>query len=81
MSYRWESLRAFHLLHREVIAVPSRAKRIRFHTKLPICGSRFITDAETKTMGLPGSEFVLKDVLSEYERNYHAVLIDVRTFH
>jgi chromosome partitioning protein len=42
-----------------------------------ICGNRFTTDAETKTMGLPGSEFLFQHVLSEYERNYDAVLIDV----
>ena len=42
-----------------------------------ICGNRFTTDAETKTVGLPGSEFLFQHVLSEYERNYDAVLIDV----
>ncbi len=42
-----------------------------------ICGNRFTTDAETKTMGLPGSEFLFQHVLSEYERHYDVVLIDV----
>ena len=42
-----------------------------------VCGSRFTTDAETKTMGVPGSEFLFQHVLSEYERSYDVVLIDV----
>ncbi|RZU41741.1 cellulose biosynthesis protein BcsQ [Edaphobacter modestus] len=42
-----------------------------------ICGNRFTTDAETKTMGLPGSEFLFRHLLSDYERNHDAVLIDV----
>lgn len=29
-----------------------------------VCGSRFTTDAETKTMGVPGSEFLFRHVLS-----------------
>ena len=42
-----------------------------------VCGNRFTTDAETKTMGMPGSEFLFQHVLSEYERGYDVVLIDV----
>ena len=42
-----------------------------------ICGNRLTTEAETKTMGLPGSEFLFQHVLSEYERNYDVVLLDV----
>jgi chromosome partitioning protein len=42
-----------------------------------ICGNRYTTDAETKTMGLPGSEFLFRHLLADYERDYDAVLIDV----
>jgi chromosome partitioning protein len=42
-----------------------------------ICGNRFTTDAETKTMGLPGSEFLFRHLLVDYEKNYDVVLIDV----
>jgi chromosome partitioning protein len=42
-----------------------------------ICGNRFTTDAETKTMGLPGCEFLFQHLLADYERDYDAVLIDV----
>jgi chromosome partitioning protein len=42
-----------------------------------ICGNRFTTDAETKTMGMPGSEFLFRHLLLDYERSYDAVLIDV----
>jgi chromosome partitioning protein len=42
-----------------------------------ICGNRFTTDAETKTMGLPGSEFLFRHVLADYEKDYDVVLIDV----
>jgi chromosome partitioning protein len=42
-----------------------------------VCGNRFTTDAETKTMGLPRSEFLFCHMLFDCERNYDAVLIDV----
>ncbi len=42
-----------------------------------ICGNRLTTDAETKTIGLPGSEFLFRHLLVDHEKNYDVVLIDV----
>jgi chromosome partitioning protein len=42
-----------------------------------ICGNRYTTEAEAITMNLPFREFVFKHMLSEHEKNYDAVLIDV----
>lgn len=42
-----------------------------------ICGNRFTTEAETKAMGLPASEFLFRHLLVDHEKNYDVVLIDV----
>lgn len=46
-----------------------------------ICGNRFTTDAETKTMGLPGSEFLFQHVLSEYQTQLRCGADRCRAFH
>jgi chromosome partitioning protein len=42
-----------------------------------ICGNRKTTEAETIVMGLPFREHIFEHLLSEHEKNYDVVLIDV----